>query len=42
MYSPGLGEEGFKLHVAREVISKLLETWPDATREAYQALVDRG
>ena len=26
MYSPGLGEEGFKLHVAREVISKLLET----------------
>jgi predicted transcriptional regulator len=27
MYSPGLGEEGFKLHVAREVISKLLETW---------------
>jgi predicted transcriptional regulator len=33
-YSPSLDEEGFKLHVARTVISKLSEMWPDATREA--------
>jgi hypothetical protein len=41
MYSPGLGEEGFKRHVAKTVVSKLLETWPDETREVYRTLVDR-
>ena len=29
-YSPCLDEEGFKLHVARKVISKLSKMWPDA------------
>ena len=42
MYSPAFDEEGFKRHVAREVVSKLSEMWPDATREAYRTLVDRG
>jgi hypothetical protein len=41
MYSPGLGEEGFKRHVAKTVVSKLLETWSDETREVYRTLVDR-
>ena len=38
--SPSLDEEGFKLHVARKVISKLSKMWPDATREAYRTLAD--
>jgi len=38
VYSPAFDEEGFKLHVAKTVISKLSDTWPDATREALTAL----
>ena len=34
VYSPALDEEGFKLHVAKTVISKLSDTWPDANRES--------
>ena len=34
VYFPAFDEEGFKLHVAKKVISKLSDTWPDATREA--------
>jgi hypothetical protein len=42
IYSPPLDEEGFKRHAAKMVLSKLLETWPDETREVYRTLVDRG
>ena len=31
-YSPSLDEEGFKLHVAGKVVSKLSKMWPDAGR----------
>jgi len=34
VYSPAFDEAGFRLHVAKTVISKLSDTWPDATREA--------
>ena len=34
VYTPAFDEEGFKRHVAKTVISKLSDTWPDATREA--------
>lgn len=33
-YSPSLDEEGYKLHVAKTIISKLSDMWPDAMREA--------
>jgi len=41
IYSPPLDEEGFKRYVTKNVIAKLLKTWPEATREAYRTLVDR-
>ena len=34
VYFPAFDEEGFKRHVAKTVISKLSDMWPDATREA--------
>lgn len=34
IYAPKLDEEGYKLHVAKTVISKLSDMWPDATKEA--------
>jgi len=37
VYTPAFDEEGFKLHVAKTVISKLSDTWPDATLEALIA-----
>ncbi len=37
IYFPAFDEEGFKRHVAKAVISKLSDTWPDATREALTA-----
>ena len=39
VYSPAFDEEGFKRHVAKAVISKLSDMWPDATREALTTLV---
>ena len=38
VYSPAFDEEGFKRHMAKTVISKLSDTWPDATREALTTL----
>ncbi len=34
VYFPAYDEEGFKRHVAKTIISKLSDMWPDATREA--------
>jgi len=39
VYSPGLGEEGFKRHVAKNVMAKLLETWPDTTKEVVKEIL---
>jgi predicted transcriptional regulator len=39
IYSPPLDEEGFKRYVAKNVIAKLFETWPDATKEAIETLI---
>jgi hypothetical protein len=38
IYSPPLDEEGFKRYVTKNVIAKLFETWPDATKEAIEAI----
>jgi len=39
IYSARYDEEGFKQYVATKVISKLLETWPEATRTAIESVV---
>ena len=41
IYSPPLDEEGFKRHVTKNVVAKLFETWPDATREAIEAIIGK-
>ena len=33
IYSEGIGEEGFKRQVVNRIVSKLLEMWPEITRE---------
>ena len=38
VYFPAFDEEEFKRHVARTVMSKLSDMWPDATREALTNL----
>jgi len=42
IYSPPLDEEGFKRYVTKNVIAKLFETWPDATKEAVEEIFERG
>lgn len=37
VYVPTFDEEGFKIHVAKTIISRLFEIWPEATREAIEA-----
>jgi len=37
VYYPAFDEEGFKLHVVKKIISKLSDTWPDATKKALTA-----
>ena len=37
VYFPAFDEEGFKINVAKAIISKLFEVWPEATREAIEA-----
>jgi len=37
IYSAIYDEAGFKQHMAKKVISKLLETWPEATSKAIEA-----
>jgi hypothetical protein len=39
IYSPPLDEEGFKRYVTKNVIAKLFETWPDATKETIEAII---
>lgn len=38
IYSAIYDEAGFKEHMAKTVISKLLETWPEATSKAIEAI----
>jgi len=38
IYSAKYDEAGFKEFIAKKIISRLLETWPEATREAMEAL----
>jgi hypothetical protein len=38
IYSSAMDEDGFKLYVAKNVISKLFETWPDATKEVLKEI----
>ena len=38
IYSARYDEAGSKRYVATKIISKLLETWPEATREAIRAM----
>lgn len=40
LYSEGIGEEGFKRLVVDRIVSKLLETWPEITREEVKKLVE--
>jgi len=42
LYSEGIGEEGFKRLVVNRIISKLLETWPDITREEIKKSLKEG
>ena len=37
VYFPAYDEKGFKMHVAKTIISKLFKVWPEATREAIEA-----
>ena len=37
IYFPAFDEEGFRLHVAKAVVLKFSDMWPDATREALIA-----
>ena len=39
LYTPALDEEVFRLHVARTVISKLAEVFPEASREAMKKVL---
>lgn len=36
VYTPKFDDKGFKLHIAKTIISKLAETFPDATEEAIE------
>ena len=38
IYSAKHDEAGFKEHMAKKIISKMLETWPEATRDAIKAI----
>ena len=38
IYSARYDEAGSKRHMATKIISKLLGTWPEATREAIEAI----
>jgi len=38
IYSAKDDEAGSKRYMVKKVISKLLETWPEATREAIEAV----
>lgn len=38
IYSSKYDEAGFKGYMTKKIISKLLETWPEATREAIEAI----
>jgi len=38
IYSAKYDETGSKRYMAKKIISKLLETWPEATREAIEAI----
>lgn len=38
IYSARYDEEGFKEYMAKKIISKLLETWPEATLKALEAI----
>ncbi|GAH70308.1 unnamed protein product [marine sediment metagenome] len=38
IYTSKYDEAGFKKHMAKNVISKMLETWPEATRAALEAI----
>ncbi len=37
VYFPAYDEKGFNMHVAKTIISKLFEVWPEATRDAIEA-----
>ena len=39
VYSSSLDEDGFKQHVAKKIISKLSEMWPDTTRRAIEDIM---
>ena len=38
IYSAKYDEAGSKRYMAKKIISKLLETWPETTREAIEAI----
>jgi len=38
VYSSPMGEDGFKRYVAKNVIAKLFEKWPDATKEVVEEI----
>jgi hypothetical protein len=38
IYSAKYDEAGSKQYMAKKIISKLLETWPEATREAINRM----
>ena len=38
IYSAKYDEAGSKWYMAEKIISKMLETWPEATREAIEAI----
>ena len=38
IYSARYDEEGSKRYMAKKIISKLLETWPENTRETIEAI----
>lgn len=38
IYSSPMDEDGFKRYVAKNVIAKLFEIWPDATKETIETI----
>lgn len=41
IYSPAFDEEGFKEHIARQIIEKLLEAFPDEVDEAIRKILEK-
>jgi len=39
IYTSDLDEAGFKRFMAHKIISKLLKTWPEATKESIEATI---